>query len=38
VDGAAAAVLLKPGHRSYFNVTVEGYQGGRFSIFSPLLP
>jgi len=36
VDGAANLVLMKPGHRSYFNVTVDGYQGGRFSIFSPL--
>jgi hypothetical protein len=36
VDGAAGAVLLKPGHRSYFNVTVDGYQGGKFTVFSPL--
>jgi hypothetical protein len=38
VDGAANLVLMKPGHRSYFNVTVDGYQGGKFSVFSPLLP
>ena len=38
VDGPAGQVLLKPGHRNYFNVTVDGYQGGKFSIFSPLLP
>jgi hypothetical protein len=36
VDGAARQVLQKPGHRSNFDVTVDGYQGGRFSIFSPL--
>lgn len=38
VDGAAGAVLKSPGHRSYFNVSVEGYQGGKFAIFSPFLP
>jgi len=37
VDGAASGVLLKPGHRSYFNVSVEGYQGGKFTILSPLV-
>ena len=36
VDGGANLVLMKPGHRSYFNVAVEGYEGGKFSIFSPL--
>jgi hypothetical protein len=38
VDGAAAAVLLKPGHRSHFSVTVDGYQGGKFAVLSPLVP
>jgi hypothetical protein len=37
VDGAAGAVLRKPGHRSYFNVTMDDYQGGRFTVLSPLL-
>jgi hypothetical protein len=38
VDGPAGAVLKNPFRRTYFDVTVEGYQGGRFSIFSPHLP
>ena len=38
IDGAASKVLRKPDHRSYFNVLVEGYQGGRFSIFAPFFP
>jgi hypothetical protein len=35
VDGDAGVVLKKPHHRSYFTVTIEGYQGGRFCIFAP---
>jgi|HubBroStandDraft_1064217.scaffolds.fasta_scaffold166534_1 hypothetical protein len=35
IDGAAEQVYKKPDHKSYFNVLVEGYQGGRFSIFAP---
>jgi hypothetical protein len=31
IDGAAGAVFLKPDRRSYFNVTIDGYQGGRFA-------
>ena len=38
IDGAAEAVFKKPDHKSYFNVVVEGYQGGRFSIFAPFNP
>ena len=38
VDGAAGTVLKKPDHRSYFNVLVDGYQGGRFTIFAPFSP
>jgi hypothetical protein len=34
---AAAACYSKPGYRSYFNVTVDGYTGGRFAIFAPPL-
>jgi hypothetical protein len=38
IDGAAGKVLKTPDHRSYFNVSVDGYQGGRFSIFSQFTP
>ena len=38
IDGAADKVLRKPDHRSYFNVQVEGYEGGRFSVFAPFSP
>jgi hypothetical protein len=34
IDGEAGKVLIKPTHRSYFNVTVEGYRGGKFAIFA----
>jgi hypothetical protein len=37
VDGAASKVLAKPDHRSYFNVAVDGYQGGKFNIFSQMI-
>jgi methyl-accepting chemotaxis protein len=37
IDGAAG-MLKKPDHRSYFNVLVDGYQGGKFSIFSQFTP
>src|ERR1700759_5615853 len=30
VDGAAGAALKKPDRKSYFNVLVDGYQGGKF--------
>jgi hypothetical protein len=38
VDGAAGKLLQKPDHRSYFTVSVEGYQGGRFTILSQFVP
>ena len=38
IDGAAGKVLKKPDHRSYFNVSVDGYQGGKFTIFSQFPP
>jgi hypothetical protein len=38
IDGEAVKVFKKPDHRSYFSVLVDGYQGGKFTIFSPLLP
>lgn len=38
LEGAAAETLKKPFHRSYFTVSVDGYQGGRFCIFSQFVP
>jgi hypothetical protein len=38
VDGAAGEVLKSPVHRSYFSVSIEGYVGGKFVIFSPFVP
>jgi len=38
IDGAAAKVLKKPDRRNYFNVVVDGYQGGKFTIFSQFVP
>jgi len=38
IDGAAGKVLKKPDHRSYFKVSVDGYQGGRFAILSQFVP
>jgi len=38
VDGKAGTVMLKPGHRSYFDVAVDGYQGGKFTVLAPLQP
>jgi hypothetical protein len=38
IDGEAGKVFKKPDHRSYFNVSVEGYQGGKFTIFAPFAP
>lgn len=35
IEGQAGQVFRKPVHRSYFDVMVDGYQGGRFSIFTP---
>jgi hypothetical protein len=38
IDGPAGAVFKKPDHKSYFNVTVDGYEGGTFYVFSQLHP
>ena len=38
VDGPAGKLLVKPDHRSYFNVAVDGYQGGKFQLFSQFIP
>ena len=37
IDGAAGEILKKPGHRSHFNVSVDGYIGGRLTILSPFI-
>jgi hypothetical protein len=34
IDGVAGKVLKKPGQRNYFNVSIDGYQGGKFTILS----
>jgi hypothetical protein len=38
IEGAAGKVLKKPDHKSYFNASVDGYQGGKFTIFSQFAP
>jgi hypothetical protein len=38
IDGPAGQVFKKPDRRCYFNVTVDGYQGGRFTILWQLVP
>jgi hypothetical protein len=38
IDGAAGKVLKKPDRRSYFNVLVDGYQGGKLTIVSQFVP
>jgi hypothetical protein len=38
IEGAAEKVFKNPYHRSYFTVSVDGYQGGRFTIFSAFIP
>ena len=38
IDGTAGEVFKKPGHRSYFNVLIDDYQGGKFTVFSQFAP
>ena len=38
IDGAAGKIFKRPDYRSYFNVLVDGYQGGKFTIFAPAPP
>jgi hypothetical protein len=38
IDRAAGKVFAKPDHRSYFNVSVDGYQGGKFTILAQSIP
>jgi hypothetical protein len=37
VDGAAGKLLIKADHRNFYNVLVDGYQGGKFTIFSQFI-
>jgi hypothetical protein len=38
IDGPPGVMFKKPDRRSYFNVQVEGYQGGLFTIFAQFQP
>lgn len=38
VEGAAGTVLRAPHHSTFFDVTIDNYRGGRFTIFSAPLP
>jgi hypothetical protein len=38
MDGAAGQIFRKPDRRCYFNVSVDGYQGGKFTILWQLVP
>jgi hypothetical protein len=38
IDGAAGQMFKKPDSRIYFNVTVDGYTGGKFTIFAKAAP
>jgi hypothetical protein len=38
IDGTAGKLFKKPDRRTYFNVLVDGYQGGKFTIFAQFQP
>ncbi len=38
IDGPAEKTFKQPFRRNYFNVSVDGYQGGRFTILSDFIP
>jgi hypothetical protein len=38
IDGTAGKLFKKPDRKTYFNVTVDGYQGGKFTIFAQFIP
>ena len=38
IDGTAGKLLKKPDRKIYFNVSVDGYQGGKFTIFAQFMP
>jgi hypothetical protein len=38
LTGDAERVYKEPFHRAFFTVSIEGYTGGRFSIYAPFVP
>jgi hypothetical protein len=38
IDGVAGKLFKRPDRKIYFNVLVEGYQGGKFTIFDQFAP
>ena len=38
IDGPAEKAFKQPFRRNYFNVTIDGYQGGKFAILSDFIP
>jgi hypothetical protein len=38
IDGPAEKAFKQPFRRNYFNVTIDGYQGGKFTILSDFIP
>jgi len=38
IDGPAQKAYKQPFRRNFFNVTIEGYQGGKFTILSDFIP
>jgi hypothetical protein len=37
IDGTAGKLFKKPDRKTYFNVTVDGYQGGKLTIFAQFM-
>ena len=38
IDGVAGQLFKKPDRRTYFSVLVDGYQGGKFTLFAQFIP
>jgi hypothetical protein len=38
IDGPAEKAFKQPFRRNYFNVSIDGYQGGKFTILSDFIP
>ena len=38
IEGVAGKTFKEPFHRSFFTVTIDGYQGGKFAILSAFVP
>jgi len=38
IDGPAEKAYKQPFRRNFFNVTIDGYQGGKFTILSDFIP